>query len=187
MCWVLLFPSSLAVFVFSSPLYINIVEVKYYRNRLFTLSTQLMYNNMNRWCVSFSFFQCSCLEKKMFLLWVITILSSGTELRFLRDHLYYKGSLCTSSVLGGTFQLPNQKKIYGFWRKKKKKKGGSVWVLPGLFKKTKIIYESKINIPFCLKQRESWSILLYFSDCSLKYIWPSHGVCVRGIVFLKAK
>lgn len=49
---VLLFPSSVAVFVFSSPLYINTVEVKYYRNRLFTLSTQLMYDNMNRWCVS---------------------------------------------------------------------------------------------------------------------------------------
>jgi len=68
----------------------------------------------------------------MLLLWVITILSSGTELRLLRDHLYYKGSLCTSSVLGGTFQLPNQNLsiifenklgvLLGLSRMKKKKK-----------------------------------------------------------------
>lgn len=91
----------------------------------------------------------------MFLLWVITILSSGTELRFLRDHLYYKGSLCASSVLGGTFQLPNQNLLMVFEIE---------------FLKEKQIYESKINIPFCLKQKESWSIFLYFSNCSLKYV-----------------
>lgn len=66
----------------------------------------------------------------MFLLWVITILSSGTELRFLRDHLYYKGSFCTSSVLGGTFQLPNQNLFMVFENK--------LGVLLGLFKKKKI-------------------------------------------------
>lgn len=105
------------MFVFSSLLGINIVELKIedYRNSLFSLSIQLVYDSMHR--LDVSPFQCSCLGKKMFLLWVITILSSGTELRFLRDHLYYKGSLCTSSVLGGAFQLPNQNLYMGFENK----------------------------------------------------------------------
>lgn len=47
--------------------------------------------------------------------------------------------------------------------------------------------ESQINILVFLKQRESCTILLYFSNSSLKYIWPSHSVSVKGIVFLKAK
>lgn len=124
-----LFPSSVAIFVFSSPLDINVVEVKNYRNWLCTLPTQPVYDNMFRLGVSpfLSSFQCSCLGKKMFLLWVITILSSGTELRFLRDHLYYKGSLCPSSVLGSTFQLPNQTLFTVFENK--------LGVLLGLFKK----------------------------------------------------
>lgn len=45
---VLLFPSSVAIFVFSSTLDINVVEVKNYRNKVFTLSTQPVYDNMHR-------------------------------------------------------------------------------------------------------------------------------------------
>lgn len=83
----------------------------------------------------------------MFLLWVITILSSGTELRFLRDHLYYKGSLCASSVLGGTFQLPNQNLLMVFEIE---------------FLTEKQIYESKINIPLSETERKLVHLSLFF-------------------------
>lgn len=49
---VLLSPSSVAIFVFSSPLDMNIVEVKTSRNKLFTLLTQPVCDNMYRLGVS---------------------------------------------------------------------------------------------------------------------------------------
>lgn len=53
---VLVFPSSVAIFVFSSPLDISVVEGKSYRNRLITLSTGPVHANTHRLCMCVLFF-----------------------------------------------------------------------------------------------------------------------------------